>query len=1271
MPSERVQRQIDRLLDEAEAALEANDWEAVKARSEAVLRLDPANEDAKTYLRAATPGTSDGDEVPRPAEHPMSRQPEPSSFASGRYTVKRFLGEGGKKKVHLAHDASLDRDVAFALIKTEGLDAAARERITREAQAMGRLGAHPHIVTVFDIGEEAGQPYLVLPVLGGGDVEGIIEKAPEHKLPIEQAIKIAVETCLGLEFAHGKGIIHRDIKPGNVWLTEDGRAMVGDFGLAVAMDRSRLTQAGMMVGTVNYMPPEQAMGAEITPRSDLYALGAMLYEMVCGRPPFIGDESVAIIGQHLNTPPVAPTWHRPDCPHPLETLILRLLEKDPDKRPASATEVREALAAVRSVSTSEPSVQQATETRVADPLYRTVFVGREGELRQVQRAYDIAVSGQGGLVMVVGEPGIGKTALCEQLATYVSIRGGRTLVGHCYEEGSLSLPYLAFVEAMRTYVLARDPDGLKSDLGSGAADVARIVSEVRDRVQVDLRDASEPEDDRWRLLQSVTAFLRNAASVQPLVLVLEDLHWADRGTLDLLQHVARNLQGARLVIVGTYRDVEVDRQHPLSAALGELRRINTFVRVALRGLTIDEVHRMYETMRGQDVPWGQAELVHRQTEGNPLFVQEVLRYLVEEGIVVREGDRYVANTPGEGVPEGLRDVIGRRLSHLGERTNQVLSIASVIGRDFTLEVLQRVAVLPEDDLLTALEEATARSIIEQGPAAGSVGFRFTHAFFRQTLYEEIFAPRRIRWHQQVGRALEEVYARRLEEHAAELAEHFAQSTEASDLEKAVHYAELAAQRATNVYAFGEAVRHLDQALRAQEVLDPEGKSKRCELLIAYAQAMTSSGDPRVSLERITPEALQLAEAVSDRERAGAVCQQAFAALSATGAVPIYGTTEAGIWVEAGERYAELDSAVRVHVDVAAAYRFAVMQRYAESRERLSRARALSRKLGDPALIWHADAAAGSLLNRPSDLNDLLDVNLEMLNRSQEGASVGILGQVYFMLSGTFLVMGRVAESEAAQQRLQELADRVGGPHLAIMSIAVQSPHLTARGRLSEAMDLAERIRQVGVAQNQVEQADLWLYGSFGLAKAYLGAYDPAPDTPPSLPRAAGEARRLVSGGGSAVKAVIDEMVARLSSAEISDLPSMMISALTIGSIASEHQGGCRLVQRYYEGHGMRTNGGILGPQCISRILGDCARILREPRKARAEYEEALGVCEQMSLRPEKALTVLGLAEVLLDHYPEERDDAIEHLDFAIAEFQDMKMQPALERALRHRGLLKA
>jgi len=292
---------------------------------------------------------------------------------------------------------------------------------------------------------------------------------------------------------------------------------------------------------------------------------------------------------------------------------------------------------------------------------RRTFVGREQELRHLQAAYDTVVSGQGALLAVVGEPGIGKTALCEQLATYAVVRSGRVLLGHCYEEGSLSLPYLPFVEALRSYVTAREPDVLRSELGTGAVEIARIVSEVRERLQVEPRPSGDPEDDRWRLLQAVTSFLRNAGSVQPIVLVLEDLHWADRGTLDLLVHLSRNLAGARLLVVVTYRDVEVDRSHPLSAALAELRRVGEFGRVQLRGLGVTEVQSMLSIISGQDVSWAFAEAVQRQTEGNPLFVQEVVRYLVEEGLVAREGGRWRATGTqplAMSIPEGLRDVIG-------------------------------------------------------------------------------------------------------------------------------------------------------------------------------------------------------------------------------------------------------------------------------------------------------------------------------------------------------------------------------------------------------------------------------------------------------------------------------------------------------------------------------------------------------------------------------------------------------------------------------------
>ena len=356
---------------------------------------------SRTPPAAAAPSVSPPDPIPD------SRDSQPASFSGGRYQVRRLLGEGGKKKVYLAHDTLLDREVAFALIKTEGLDDVSRTRIQREAQAMGRLGSHPHIVTVFDLGEESGQPYMVTELMGGGDVEGLIENAEAHRLSLEQVIGIAVETCRGLEFAHSRGIVHRDLKPGNVWLTADGIAKIGDFGLAVALDRSRVTSEGMMVGTVSYMPPEQAMGGEVTPRSDLYSLGAMLYEMVTGRPPFLGDDSVAIIGQHINTPPVAPTWHNAGCPRSLDALILRLLAKDPSERPESSADVLAALDAIDLTAGVEPTGAAVDDGHALDSLAGGVFVGRQREMGDLKACLEDALSGRGRLVTLAGEPGIG------------------------------------------------------------------------------------------------------------------------------------------------------------------------------------------------------------------------------------------------------------------------------------------------------------------------------------------------------------------------------------------------------------------------------------------------------------------------------------------------------------------------------------------------------------------------------------------------------------------------------------------------------------------------------------------------------------------------------------------------------------------------------------------------------------------------------------------------------------------------------------------------
>jgi serine/threonine protein kinase len=276
------------------------------------------------------------------------------SLIGGRYQVVRPLGEGSRKRVYLARDTRLGREVALSLIKTEGLDEAGRQRVRHETQAMAKLGDHRNVVTVHDVGDDGETLHIVSEYMDGGDVAGRLRAAEGGRLPVEEAIRIAAEVAAGLAHAHDHGVVHRDVKPGNVWLKRNGGVALGDFGLAVSADRTRITAEGMMVGTVSYMPPEQALGRPADARSDLYALGVTLYEMLTGHPPFGGDDAVAIISQHIHTPPVAPSWHSDRIPKPLDELVLRLLAKGPEQRPSCAAEVKKALDAIAEASLVAP-----------------------------------------------------------------------------------------------------------------------------------------------------------------------------------------------------------------------------------------------------------------------------------------------------------------------------------------------------------------------------------------------------------------------------------------------------------------------------------------------------------------------------------------------------------------------------------------------------------------------------------------------------------------------------------------------------------------------------------------------------------------------------------------------------------------------------------------------------------------------------------------------------------------------------------------------------
>src|SRR5829696_1667119 len=271
---------------------------------------------------------------------------ESLSFANGRYQVRSLLGEGGQKRVFLARDSQLDRDVVIGLLNGRCVEAETLQRLRLEAKAMARLDEHPNVVAVFDIGEEDGNRYIVTQYVRGGSVADVLFARKPEPLELPKAIRIAAQTCRALAHAHAHAILHRDVKPANVWLMPDGTVKLGDFGLALSLDHTQLTQEDMRVGTAAYVAPEQALGSKVGPQSDLYALGVMLYEMAAGRRPFYGDTALAVVSQHINSRPVAPSWHNPAIHDALNRLILELLAKSPADRPASAAVVADALEAM-------------------------------------------------------------------------------------------------------------------------------------------------------------------------------------------------------------------------------------------------------------------------------------------------------------------------------------------------------------------------------------------------------------------------------------------------------------------------------------------------------------------------------------------------------------------------------------------------------------------------------------------------------------------------------------------------------------------------------------------------------------------------------------------------------------------------------------------------------------------------------------------------------------------------------------------------------------
>jgi tetratricopeptide (TPR) repeat protein len=864
-----------------------------------------------------------------------------------------------------------------------------------------------------------------------------------------------------LSVAHGAGIAHRDLTPGNVMVSDDDRVKVLDFGLAKLCEvdtqpvgpestLQTLTQAGGLMGTVPYMSPEQVQGLPVDHRTDIFSFGIVLYEMATGRRPFRGDTGAYLMSSILRDEPTPLAEARDDLPRHLGRIVRRCLEKEPGRRYQTAADLRDDLADLRrelsdgqsAAARSSPSVAAPrAEEAPARKTYRTPFVGRDAERTEILRLVELAEQGRGGLLLIGGEPGVGRTRLAEELWQDARERGCLSLLGHCYEmEGTP--PFIPWVEILEYTSRIAPRDALRELLGDAAPEVAKLVPELH-RLFPDIPKplALPPDQARRYLFNSFQEFLERSSGVQPLFLVIEDLQWADESTLLLLQHLAQHVREERILIVGTYRDVDLDPDQPLSKALRELVRERLAQRLSLKRLGREHVAEILEGLGGQPPPQSLVQVIVEKTDGNPFFIEEIYQHLEEDGKLFDGSGAWRTNLSAQEleVPEGVRLVVGRRLERLSDEGRKVLTAAAVVGRRFGFELLEAIVDLDPDLLLDTMEEAERLHIIRPISDSHSrdVLFTFPHELIRQTLASGLSVLRRQRLHKRIAEAMETLYAGDLERHATALAHHLHQAGAAAPRDKTLRYLSLAGHKAMQSAAFEDALRHFDNAL----VLVPaDDRKARADLLFRRGWSLRSLARWAEARDD-WHEALPIYEEIGDTRAAVRICR---------------GLSFSYLWSyqpEEGIRVAE--RAMRLVGEEPSPDRFRLLAsaglnhtemgdfEAAESafREAVAGAEALD---SEPLLgeVLGFKASHHLIFMQPREAVATGQRAVELLRESgdlwQMTASMGFVQQ-------QLIALGRVGEARELNRELEPLAERLG--HLGARVILERS-----RGTMALALD---------------------------------------------------------------------------------------------------------------------------------------------------------------------------------------------------------------------------